>query len=219
MRFTQRFITALLATGCAWASAASFDCERARSKLNRVICSDAALSQLDSTVWNTYGELIRKLGSQQFMHVRERHYTWRRGRGLYETSVEALTHEYRSHLAWLTHPLLALEGRYERDKTAAAPAQVEIEVDVAQPDAVAVRGLIGAPEALVWRPAALADGGEPARVRPTGRQARFRPEIIGAPLLPADACELVLEFEDDRLSVAGIGQCGADFSGRYRKAF
>ena len=33
------------------AEAASFDCTRARTKLNRVICSDEALSQLDSMVW------------------------------------------------------------------------------------------------------------------------------------------------------------------------
>ena len=54
----------MLAAGAV--GAASFDCQRARSKLNRLICSDAVLSSLDETVWNAYGERIRSLSALQY---------------------------------------------------------------------------------------------------------------------------------------------------------
>ena len=158
------------------AEAASFDCARARTKLNRVICSDEALSQLDSTVWTAYGERIKTLTPAQFAHVRERHFLWRRTRGLYETTIEALTHEYRSHLAWLSHPLLAHEGRYERLGWGAAPAMVEAEVDVSAADLLALRGQLSSP--LAWRWVAA---GASARTRVNAQKARVHPEFIGAP--------------------------------------
>lgn len=196
------------------AQAASFDCTRARTKLNRVICSDAQLSQLDSTVWNAYGERIKTLTPAQFAHVRERHFLWRRTRGLYETTIEALTHEYRSHLAWLTHPLLAHEGRYERLGWGATPAMVEAEVDVSATDLLAVRGQLSGP--LAWRWVAA---GASARTRVAAHQARVRPEFIGAPVSDEATCDLRLTFKVDILTIEADGQCSADFGGDYRKVW
>ena len=48
------------------AHAASFDCTKARSKLNRMICADAALSALDSQVWDTFGAHLKTLSPPHF---------------------------------------------------------------------------------------------------------------------------------------------------------
>ena len=196
------------------AHGASFDCTRARAKLNRVICSDEALSQLDSTVWTAYGERIKTLTPAQFAHVRERHFLWRRTRGLYETTIEALTHEYRSHLAWLSHPLLAHEGRYERLGWGAAPAMVEAEVDVSATDLLALRGQLSSP--LAWRWVAA---GASARTRVNARKAQVHPEFIGVPAAETATCELRLTFKVDILTIEADDQCAADFGGDYRKVW
>ena len=196
------------------AHAASFDCTRARTKLNRVICSDEALSQFDSTVWTAYGERIKTLTPAQFAHVRERHFLWRRTRGLYETTIEALTHEYRSHLAWLGHPLLAHEGRYERLGWVSAPAMVEVEVDVSATDLLALRGQLSSPLARRWVAA-----GASARTRVNAHKAQVHPEFIGAPAAEEATCDLRLTFKVDILTIEADGQCGADFGGDYRKVW
>jgi len=219
------------ATTCAWAClawlamaqaiAASFDCNRARSKLNRVICSDTSLSQLDATVWNTYGERIRGLTALQYAHVRERHLLWRRSRGLYETTVEALIHEYQSHLAWLTHPLLGLEGRYQRSALASPAAHLEVEVDVRSPNALAVRGLATVPLALAWQASVRDDspaGSSPAQSRRGhGIELKIRPQLLGNATPSTTTCEFNISFADDRALLTSNGQCGANFDGTYAR--
>ena len=205
----------------AQASAASFDCNRARSKLNRVICSDAALSRLDETVWNSYGERIRGLTALQYAHVRERHLLWRRSRGLYETTVEALIHEYQSHLAWLTHPLLGLEGRYQRSGLASPDAHLEVEVDVRSPHALAVRGLASAPIALAWQASVRHDpdtGSLPGESRrDQGLQLRVQPQSPGNAAPLTATCEFNIAFAEDVAVLTSNGECGAHFDGGYAR--
>ena len=223
---TARALAACVWACVAWlpiqqAAAASFDCGRARSKLNRVICSDPALSQLDQTVWHAYGERIRSLSILQYAHVRERHLLWRRSRGLYESTVEALTHEYTSHLAWLTHPLLGLEGRYERSGHGSSAASLEIEVDARAPSTLEARGLATTPMAVAWQaqaqPDPHADASSALAARGQGIRLRMRPRLLGHLPPLTESCEFDLVFSADEAILTSNGDCGAHFAGIYAR--
>ena len=207
----------MLAAGAV--GAASFDCQRARSKLNRLICSDAVLSSLDETVWNAYGERIRSLSALQYAHVRERHLMWRRSRGLYEATVEALTHEYASHLEWLRHPLLGLEGRYERSGLGGSAAQLEVEVDVRAAAAADLRGMTSAPPAVAWTAVLVhsAAGAPSAAMVQQGKSLslRLRPQLLGNTMQTGEACLFELAFSADEVRLTSNGECGASFDGSY----
>lgn len=209
-----------LCLGCLAATglAASFDCERPRGKLNRVICSDATLSALDAEVWNAYGVRIRDLSALQYAQTRERHIAWRRARGLYDMGVDALIHEHRVHLAWLTHPLLPLEGRYARGGEAAGP-RIEIGVDIAAADHLDLRGFSGGQPLLAWsvRAGPAGQAGPAEAVRIADGATRFVPEFAGTPTRRLGDCEFRASFGSDRLTLEAIGECGADFGGTYLK--
>ncbi|MBL8385818.1 MAG: hypothetical protein JNM90_22230 [Burkholderiales bacterium] len=188
--------------------AASFDCARARSKLNRTICSDAELARVDRIVWDTYGERLRTLAPLATLHVRERHLLWRRARGLYEMTVEALLHDYRSHLDWLNHPLLGAEGRYRRYGPVDSGARLEVELDLREAGAAGLRGLVTLPAPVAWqahvRGAAAAD--QALRLAPLSPG-------TGAPLAPD--CGFEIRFTGDAAHLEASGACGAAFGGRY----
>lgn len=216
--------SARLAALCVgWAAvaspAASFDCEKPRNKLERVICSDTTLSALDAQVWDAYGARIRGLSALQYAHARERHIAWRRARGLYDTGLDALIHEHRTHLAWLSHPLLPLEGRYARDGDAQGP-RIEAGVDIGAADLLDLRGYSGARALLAWTVRAAAAGAPAhgsASVRIADGRARFTPDFAGTPSRRLGVCEFRVSFGDDRLTLEAIGECGADFAGTYLK--
>lgn len=219
------------------AAAASFDCAKARTKLNRMICADAELSALDSRVWDAFGARIQGISVAQYTHVRERHLTWRRQRGWYDRTIDALKDDYQRHLAWLTHPLLALEGRYESGDGNA----VQIEIDHEAPQKVSITGSVQT-TGLVrhnfsWVTPA---GSEPvnhvvrdtdgAEARPTltlttpltthsnaARSVQFAPAFIGAPPGPLQDCRIELGFDTDQLTINTQGACGASLDGSYVK--
>ena len=212
----------LLASGIA--QGASFDCERARGKLMRNICSDATLSQLDEQVWNAYGERIKTLSSAQYTQVRDRHITWRRERGLYDAGVPALTDDYRRHLAWLSHPLLPLEGRYARSDG----AEISVELDLHPGKPATALNVIGRQGSLQWLPpraglppnAIEPDLGpaEPrAAVALTDGVLRLRPNFIGTPRGLLKDCELTLRWLEDTLRLDSQGKCGAELDGAYQR--
>ena len=211
--------------------AASFDCAKARTKLNRMICADAELSALDSRVWDTYGARIQGISIAQYTHVRERHLTWRRQRGWYDRTIDTLKDDYQRHLAWLTHPLLALEGRYESDDGNAV--QIEIDAEAAQnisiTGSVQTTGLVR--HVFSWvTPASgeavnhiVRDAGS-AEARPTlalttasnaVRSVQFAPAFISAPPGPLQDCRIELGFGTDELTIKTQGACGARFDGSY----
>jgi len=197
------------------AQAASFDCQRARSKLNRLICSDAELSRLDELVWNAYGERIGSLTSLQYTHVRARHIQWRRSRGLYEATVEAIKHEYRAHLAWLTHPLLWLDGRYQRTGPGESTAHVEADIDTRRPDLVELRGLVLLAPMLPWHGTgyrAFAPTGDAAGTRVV---LQIQPALAGSDARLADDCRFELAFDGDTAELVAAPACGRAFDGRY----
>ena len=226
--FALALITAILAPGASTVQAASFDCNKARTKLNRMICADAALSTLDSQVWDTYGTRIAGASVVRYAHLRERHSAWRRQRGLYDRTVDALKEDYQRHLAWLNHPLLALEGRYEHDEDLA----VQVEIDIDAPARVSVQGHVKTSglvrHTFAWVPPARGEtdnhvvpAGSDAQARPavalSDRSVSFAPAFIGAPPAPVQDCRIEITFGDDELTLVTQGACGAAFSGRYRK--
>jgi len=212
-------LAALLACLMACASpvgAASFDCARARSKLNRLICSDAELSRLDELVWNSYGERIRGLSALQYALVRERHLQWRRSRGLYESTVEALKHDYRTHQDWLTHPLLWLEGRYQRTGIGGSTAHFEVDVDTRSRQAAEVRGLVLLSPFLAWQASARAELNSSA-VAPTGITLRVRPMLPGNDAELAADCSFEIAFSGDDAHLTASASCGKAFDGHYTR--
>ncbi len=213
--------------------AASVDCAKARTKLNRMICADAELLALDSRIWDTYGTRIEGISVAQYTHVRERHLTWRRQRGWYDRTIDALKDDYQRHLAWLTHPLLALEGRYETDD--GNTVQIEIDTQAAQQISVAgsvqTTGLVR--HAFSWvTPASgeplnhiVRDAGS-AEARPTlalttpshaTGSVQFAPAFLGTPPGPIQDCRIAVDFGTDELTINTQGSCGARFGGSYIK--
>lgn len=217
-----------VALGAGATQAASFDCSKARAKLNRMICADPALSALDSQVWETYGARIARASVMQYAHLRERHATWRRQRGLYERTIDTLKDEYQRHLDWLNHPLLPLEGRYEHDDD----LSVQVDVDTAAPSLLALHGSVRTSGLVryrfAWTPpapgealnAVLPSGGA-SEARPgltvADRMVVFAPAFIGSPPSPVQDCRIEILFDADELSLITHGACGAPLGGRYRK--
>ena len=204
--------------------AASFDCNKARSKLNRMICADAALSALDSQVWDTFGAHLKTLSPAQLAHVRERHLIWRRQRGWFDDNIAAIAEDYRRHLAWLSHPLLPLEGRYESE----AGHVVRVEVDTAAPSQLSVQGEAAAPGAFAWVVPVESEvenyvvrEAEAGSARPalalSGKSVSLSPAFLGVPSGPVQQCRIKLQFESDALNLATQGACGTALSGVYRK--
>lgn len=198
------------------AEAASFDCARARSKLNRLICSDAELSRLDALVWNTYGERIRELSALQYALVRERHIQWRRSRGLYESTIEALKHEYRTHHDWLTHPFLWLEGRYQRTGIGGSTAHFELDVDTRSRQAAEVRGLVLVSPFLAWQ-ASVRSETRPSDPTGTGINFRVRPLLAGNDAELAADCYFEIVFSGDDALLTASASCGKAFDGHYTR--
>ena len=205
------------------AHAASFDCAKARSKLHRTICADAELSALDERVWNAYGALVPTLSSTQYAHVRERHVTWRRQRGWFERSLEGLKADYQRHLAWLTHPLLPLEGRYE----AVEGRSLQVDIDPGSTNAVLLQGEHRQPFHYVWvaplpgdAPNLVVAAESIAEERPAlvlqGRSLSFMPAFIGRPWAPRD-CQVHVTFGADEVHVTTTGECGGKLAGSYQK--
>jgi hypothetical protein len=199
----------------AFCGAASFDCERARSKLHRTICADPTLSRLDESVWNAYGERIRGLTALQLAHVRERHLLWRRSRGLYESTVEALTHEYRSHLAWLEHPGFPFEGRYERGGPGSMPGEIEVEIDLREGAGLALQGRTPLPVPMSWRAGVPAVAGVGPDEAAGTLIVKMRPRA-GGDALPA-TCLFTIRFAGDELALDSAGECGGAFAGTYTR--
>ncbi len=210
------------------AGAASFDCAKARTKLNRMICADPALSLLDSQVWDAFGARIAGASVVRYAHLRERHSAWRRQRGLFDRTVDALKEDYQRHLAWLNHPLLELEGRYEHDEDLA----VQVEVDIDAPAHVSVQGHVRTSgmvrHTFAWVAAARGEPDNHVVSAGNAAQARaavalhdgnvsFAPSFIGAPPAPVQGCQVEIAFGEDELTLITRGACGAAFAGSYRK--
>ena len=72
-RASVRLLTALLALTASHAHAASFDCTKARSQVEHLVCDTPALSQLDETLATTYRAALSNDPAS-----RQRQLTWLR---------------------------------------------------------------------------------------------------------------------------------------------
>ena len=72
-RASVRLLTALLAVAASHAHAASFDCTKARSQVEHLVCDTPALSQLDETLAATYKAVLTNDPA-----ARQRQLTWLR---------------------------------------------------------------------------------------------------------------------------------------------
>ena len=114
----------LLVAGAA--QAASFDCKRAATPVERTICADAALSQLDERTVAAYGEAVETLGISDDLNdpagdlMLKGHQEWSAARNRCGTTTSCLLQQYLRRLAVLSFkpdsqapsPLDPVTGRY-----------------------------------------------------------------------------------------------------------
>lgn len=82
MRMTRQlsvlFLVAALAVGPA--RAASFDCAKAATPVEKAVCADPRLGTLDEQIAQAYADLLRALDESQKRHARQYQVGWLRGR-------------------------------------------------------------------------------------------------------------------------------------------
>jgi uncharacterized protein YecT (DUF1311 family) len=74
------FLIAALAVGTA--RAASFDCAKAATPVEKSVCADPGLGALDEQIAQAYAELLRTLDEPQKRHARQYQLGWLRGRAV-----------------------------------------------------------------------------------------------------------------------------------------
>lgn len=102
MSFCHRFAAALLFAAALPASAASFDCAKARTDVEKAICADRQLSTLDEKLgraWRGYLATAQDPASE-----RARQQEWLKSRAICGTSVpnECLAGQYETRAAYLS---------------------------------------------------------------------------------------------------------------------
>lgn len=78
--------------------AASFDCAKAQSKVEKMICADAGLSRLDEELAKTYGEVLKKTPDEALLKKQQR--GWLKARKQCR-DISCLSDHYRGRLAVL----------------------------------------------------------------------------------------------------------------------
>lgn len=80
------------------AQAASFDCGKAQSKVEKMICADAELSRLDEEIAKVYGEVLKKITDEALLKKQQR--GWFKARNRCK-DISCLNDHYRGRLAEL----------------------------------------------------------------------------------------------------------------------
>jgi uncharacterized protein len=78
----------------------SFDCRRAGTRVEHLICGDAYLSQLDRRMANAYAAFQRRISSSERARLRENQRLWLADRNRC-TTIGCLTATYEDRIAWL----------------------------------------------------------------------------------------------------------------------
>ena len=94
--------------------AASFDCARAKRKIERRICADATLSQLDDDAAREYAAAYTGATVAHQQDLIAERARFRRERGRYDISSAGLAADFNDYLRYLRHPMRASLGAYER---------------------------------------------------------------------------------------------------------
>jgi uncharacterized protein YecT (DUF1311 family) len=197
------------------ASAASFDCAKARTKVEKLICADPQLSRQDEDLAKAYGEALKLWDGKIAAYVRLNQRGWMASRALEkpgmsgggilceddETALPCLRTIHADRIAVLRNPAFRLSGIYVRGqdflRIKAVPTGLEFAYQLA--DVNASQG--------------FTDDTRPVRAAP-GQT------IVAFPLTGTgpDACRLDASFSADEVTLTQKGPCGgADLGGWWKR--
>jgi len=217
-----RFLAALLglmvlaftsSLGASPAAAASFDCAKARTKVEKLICADPQLSRQDSEVAAAYGEALKAWDGQIAPYVKMSQRAWVRSRTLTPpglsgdggfceddaTRLTCLRQVHTDRIAVLKSPGFRLSGVYARGQAflRVTPRPTGVDFAFVLGDAAATQG--------------FTEDGKPVRIGP-GQTAVAFPLMGQGP----DACRVDAVFTADAVVLTPKGPCsGAKLSGRW----
>jgi uncharacterized protein len=135
-------------------AAASFDCQKAKSELEHLLCNNAELSLLDSRLGETYKTLTKMLNPSEMKQLRATQTEWLERRvmdcavsnvdcvkRLYQKRIDVLT--FRASPEYKTSAAGKVAGAYEASKN------MGLSVDALSPNTIKV-SILGAGEAARW---------------------------------------------------------------------
>jgi uncharacterized protein YecT (DUF1311 family) len=201
--------------GASPAAAASFDCAKARTKVEKLICADPQLSRQDSEVAAAYGEALKTWDGKIAAYVKMTQRGWVGSRtllppgqdmgGVYcnddDSRLSCLRDIHAERIAVLKSPGFRLSGIYVRgqDVLAVKVASAGLSAGFALADPNATGG--------------ATDEAKPVRVAP-GQTAVTFPLAGAGP----DACRLDAVFTADAVVLSQKGPCsGAKLGGRWTR--
>lgn len=205
----------VLALGASPVAAASFDCAKARTQVEKLICADPQLSRQDSELAAAYGEALKAWDGQIAPYVKMSQRAWMRSRSLTPpgvsgdgryceddaTRLTCLRQIHADRIAVLKSPGFRLSGIYARGQAflriTAKPTGLDFAFALA--DAQATQG--------------FTEDGKPIRIGP-GQTAVAFPLMGQGP----DACRLDAVFTADVVVLTQNGPCsGAKLAGRWTR--
>lgn len=204
----------LLLLVAAPATAASFDCAKARTKVEKLICKDPQLSRQDEDLAKAYGEALKLWDGQIAAYVKMNQRGWVGSRALEppgmsgggilctddETALPCLRTIHADRIAVLRNPGFRLSGIYARGQDFLSIKAVPTGLDFAYQlaDANAAQG--------------FTDDTQPVKVM-TGQTITSFPLTGTGP----DACRLDASFTVDTVLLTQKGPCGGAKLGGWWK--
>jgi len=196
------------------ATAASFDCAKARTKVEKLICGDPQLSRQDEDLAKAYGEALKlwdgqiaayvKLSQRGWIGVRALEPPGMSGGGILctddETALPCLRTIHADRIAVLRSPGFRLSGVYTR-----GPDMISLK---AMPTGLNLGYTLGDPNATQG----FTDDTQPVKVA-TGQT------VVSFPLTGTgpNACRLDAAFTVDTMTVTQKGPCGGAKLGGWWK--
>jgi hypothetical protein len=213
-RVVAAFIGLVLILIATPAAAASFDCAKARTKVETLICKDAQLSRQDEDLAKAYGESLKAWDGQIAGYVKLSQRGWVGSRALLppgmeqggilctddETALPCLRAIHADRIAVLRSPGFRLSGVYVR-----GPDMISIQ---AVPTGLNLGYQLGDPNASQG----FTEDTAPVKIA-TGQ------DIVSFPLTGTgpDACRLDAAFRADEVVVTQKGPCGGAKLGGWWK--
>jgi uncharacterized protein YecT (DUF1311 family) len=214
MRLVAALAALLLLAVAAPATAASFDCAKARTKVEKLICKDPQLSRQDEDLAKAYGEALKLWDGQIAAYVKMNQRGWVGSRALEppgmsgggilctddETALPCLRTIHADRIAVLRNPGFRLSGIYARGQDFLSIKAVPTGLDFAYQlaDANTTQG--------------FTDDTQPVKVT-TGQTITSFPLTGTGP----DACRLDASFSVDEVTVTQKGPCGGAQLGGWWK--
>lgn len=214
MRRVVALAVLLLVAVAAPATAASFDCAKARTKVEKLICKDPQLSRQDEDLAKAYGEALKLWDGKIAAYVKINQRGWVGSRALEtpgmsgggvlceddETALPCLRTIHADRIAVLKSPGFRLSGIYAR-----GPDIISLK---AMPTGLNLGYMLGDPNATQG----FTDDTKPVKVA-TGQ------DVVSFPLTGTgpDACVLDAAFSADQLVLTQKGPCGGAKLGGWWK--